>query len=86
MVIYVASELDAEDIDQFKEFLKILQSNDTENTYISPTMTFSHLQDFESIEELKIDLLSICDKLIVYGKYAVEVEFAKMFKMEIEYV
>lgn len=71
-----------------------LQEKDPNNTYICPLLALPHIEggkmDEEAIMENRIDLLSVCDKLIVASKPSnsvqEEIDFARIFKMEVEYL
>ena len=70
--------------------------NDLCNTYICPLLTFSHLEygeiGYEAEMENCLDLLSVCDKLIVASDFVdskgvqEEIDFATLVKMEVEYL
>lgn len=67
-----------------------LQRADRENTYICPLLAFSHLK-FGGIgdddeREMRLDLLSVCDGLIIAGDGAYasdEINFARLVGMEV---
>ena len=93
MLVYVASRY-GKDSDSFKRALKIthdLQNKDFANCYINPLLTFSHLGcreiDYDDEIELRLDLLSVADRLIIADKVSeglrVEIDFAKLVKMEV---
>ena len=93
MLIYVASRY-GKDSDSLKRAIKVthdLQTKDLANCYISPVLTFSHLDCreicCEDEIELRLDLLSIADRLIIADKVSegikTEVTFAKLVKMEV---
>lgn len=69
--------------------VRTLQVNDMENTYICPEVAFSHLknENKNEITELRLDVLLVCDKLIVGGEITPEIQreidFAKKVKMEV---
>lgn len=94
MLIYVAHAYDKpEDSERAKRITRELQLNDGANTYICPIMLFSHLQHedigFDEKVELCLDVLSICDKLVVASETSErvmrELEFAQLIKMEVTY-
>lgn len=67
-----------------------LQRADTQNTYICPVLVLSHLK-FGAIgedaeREIRLDLLSVCDRLIVVGDVEAardETNFARLVGMEV---
>ena len=70
-----------------------MQMKDLENTYICPLLLFGHLNSeiaFNDEIELRKDILSVCDKLIVVGDIDqavdAEIEFAHLVGMEVEYL
>lgn len=71
-----------------------MQVNDLDNTYICPLIAFSHLQydeiGYDNELEACIDLLSVCDRLIVASDIskgvAREIDFANLVGMEVEYL
>ena len=71
-----------------------MQVKDLDNTYICPLIAFSHLQydeiGYDNELEACIDLLSVCDKLIVASDtskgVAREIDFANLVGMEVEYL
>jgi hypothetical protein len=96
-VYYVAHKYggDPQNLERAKKITHELQVNDLENCYICPLTAFSHLGyneiGFDEEMELCVDLLSICDGLIVTSDFAEskglqsEIEFAKLVGMEVEY-
>lgn len=91
MVIYVT--FGGASVSHVEDIMRDLQRNDVENTYITPVTAFSHLQGegvpFKFREEARIDLLSLCDKLMVYGysrMVSKEIDFANLVNMEVEYI
>lgn len=93
MLIYVASRY-GKDSDSFKRAIKVthdLQMKDLANCYISPVLAFSHLAcreiGYDDEMELKLDLLSTADRLIIADKVSegikTELDFAKLVKMEV---
>lgn len=95
-IYYVAHRFDG-DTNNFERAKKIthdLQVADLANTYICPLLTFSHLQygEIGYNEEMEncLDLLSVCDKLIVASDIsngvAKEINFANLIHMEVEYL
>lgn len=94
---YVAHKYggDPQNLERAKRITHELQVNDLENCYICPLMAFSHLWyneiGFDEEMDLCIDLLSICDGLIVASDFAEskglqkEIEFAKLVGMEVKH-
>lgn len=84
----------SENLERAKKITHDLQVNDLENTYICPLIAFSHLQydeiGYDNELEACIDLLSVCDKLIVASDIskgvAREIDFANLVGMEVEYL
>ena len=93
---YVAHKYGAnlENLERAKKITHDLQVNDLNNTYICPLIAFSHLQydeiGYDNELEACIDLLSVCDKLIVASDIskgvAREIDFANLVGMEVEYL
>ena len=84
-----------ENLERAKKIIHDLQVKDLENCYICPLLAFSHLEygeiGYDNEMELCLDLLSICDGLIVASKeisegVQKEIDFAKMVDMEVEYI
>jgi hypothetical protein len=83
-----------ENYNRAKQITHDLQVQRPQDCFICPLMAFSHLQygeigyDFEM--ELCLDLLSLCDGLLVTSEISEgvrrEIEFAKMVDMEVEYI
>lgn len=96
IIIYVAHSYDLKEqsFDRAKKIIHDLQVNDLENTYICPLFILLHLGyneiDYQSEMDLRKDLLSISDKLIVASDISnsvnEEIEFANLIGMEIEYL
>ena len=96
MIIYVSHAYGGkiENLERAKKITHDLQVADLENTYICPLLAFSHLKygeiGFEAEMETCIDILSVCDKLIVASEIskgvAVEIDFANNVNMEVEYL
>ena len=94
---YVAHQYggDKDNIERAKKITHDLQVKDLANCYICPLLTFSHLEygelGFDDEMELCLDILSSCDRLIVSSEeiskgVQMEIDFAKLVKMEIEYL
>ena len=96
ILVYIAHRFggDINNLERAKKITHDLQVNDLENTYICPLLTFSHLQydeiGYDNELEACIDLLSVCDKLIVASDLSEGVEreitLAEKCNMEIEYL
>lgn len=72
--------------------VKALQLADLENTYVSPIHALGFMYDVVSYEqgmELCIDLLSVCDKMVVISEASkgvkIEIEQAEKMGIPIEY-
>ncbi len=71
-----------------------LQTEDKENTYICPLLAFNHLTygelGFDEEMELCLDLLSVCDALLVASEISPgvqrEIDFAELVGMEVRFV
>ena len=96
-MIYVSHPYggDLENIEKAKKITHDLQVDDCENCYICPLLTFSHLgyNEIGYDEELALclDLLSVCDTLIVASEIISEgvkreIEFARLVNMEVIYL
>lgn len=96
MLFYVAHQYggNPENLEHAKRITHDLQVSDLENSYICPLLLFSHLKygeiGYDAEMELCLDILSICDKLIVASDIskgvASEIDFAKLVNMEVEYL
>lgn len=96
MVFYVAHAYGGEEknIKSAKKITHDLQINDLENTYICPLLAFSQLEygeiGYNEEMDLCLDILSICDKLIVASEVSkgvgMEIDFANSVNMEVEYL
>ena len=94
MVYYVSHQYlySKENIEKAKEIVGDLQRNDLENVYVCPLLLFGHLNGeiaFNDEIELRKDIFSVCDKLIVASDIDqivdAEIEFAHLIGMEVEY-
>ena len=93
MIIYVAHAYGGQssNFERAKRITHYLQCRDLQNTYICPLLAFSHLQygelGFDEEMELCLDLLSVCDYLIVASDVSQgvqkEIDFARMVGMEV---
>ena len=91
--IYVSHKFcgDPANIERAKKITHDLQVADLDNCYICPLLTFSHLKygeiGYEYEMEICLDLLSVCDSLIVASdiSYGVrkEIDFARLVGMEV---
>lgn len=87
MIYYVSYEMD--DVENATKTTWHLQMNDTQNCYICPALAFAHIKGNEigadAVKDLKLDLLTVCDGLIIpEGVNADEEEhLAKLVKMEV---
>lgn len=83
-----------ENYNRAKQITHDLQVQRPQDCYVCPIMAFSHLQYLElgldAQTEIRLDLLSLCDGLIVVGEkdgfMQREIEFAKMVDMEVHYI
>ena len=90
---YVAHRFggDTANIERAKKITHDLQVDDLDNCYICPLLAFSHLDygeiGYEQEMEICLDLLSVCDVLIVASDVSdgvqKEIDFAKMVGMEV---
>ena len=95
-IYYVAHRFggDTANIERAKKITHDLQVADLDNCYICPLLAFSHL-DYGEIGcdlemEICLDLLSVCDVLIVASDISdgvqKEIDFARMVGMEVIYL
>lgn len=94
MIYYVAHKYDGSpaDIERAIEICNELQQDDLNNCYICPVFAFSYIDNLEMSEEnlieLRLDLLSVCDVMLIASKpdkiMRKEIEFADEIGMEIE--
>ena len=95
-IYYVAHKFSGmqENLERAKKITHDLLVADLANTYICPLLTFSHLKygeiGYDAEMENCLDLLSVCDKLIVASDIskgvAKEIDFANLVGMEVEYL
>lgn len=96
MIIYVAHKANGEkvNIEQAKKILRELQANDLDNTYICPLTALSHIWgtdiDYQDEMELRLDLLSVSDILLVASEVTEtvqkEIDFANQIHMEVRWL
>lgn len=98
MIVYVAHRFggDTNNFERAKKITHDLQVADLENTYIRPLVAFSHLKygeiGYNNEMENCLDLLSVCDKLIVASDFLTskgvqkEIDFANLVGMEVQYL
>lgn len=96
MLIYIAHKFGnkPENFERAKKITHDLQIADVGNTYICPLLALSHLKygeiGFEAEMENCLDILSVCDKLIVASDLSkgvcAEIDFANKVGMEVEYL
>lgn len=94
MALYYVSHRfggDPANIERAKKITHDLQVSDLDNCYICPLLTFSYLKygeiGYEQEMEICLDLLSVCDCLIVASDISEgvkkEIDFARMVGMEV---
>ena len=96
MLFYIAHKHGGrpENIERARQITHDLQVKDLDNSYICPLLLFSHLRygeiGYDAEMELCLDILSVCDKLIVASDItkgvAKEIDFANLVGMEVEYL
>ena len=96
-IFYVAHKYGGkpENLERAKKITHDLQVKDLENTYICPLLAFSHLEygeiGYDEEIEACLDLLSVCDKLIVASDFLTskgvkkEIDFANLVNMEVQF-
>lgn len=92
-MIYVSHKFcgDTSNLERAKKITHDLQVDDPENCYICPILAFSHMEygeiGYEQEMEICLDLLSVCDCLIVASDVSngvqKEIDFARMVGMEV---
>lgn len=95
-VIYVSHAYGGkeENFQRAKQVTHDLQVEHPEDCFICPILAFSHFgyneMGYDEEMEICLDLLSICDKLIVSGIISDgvrrEIDFAELVGMEVEYI
>ena len=93
MMYYVSHEYggNAQNVEKAKKIAHDLQVSDPQNCYICPLTAFSHLKygeiGYDEEIELCLDLLSLCDTLIIASDISKgvqkEIDFARMVGMEV---
>ena len=93
LLVYVAHcyEGNPENLEKAKKITHDLQIKDYENVYVCPLLMFSHLKygeiGFETEMELCLDILSVCDRLLVASRKSkgvnLEIDFANLVGMEV---
>lgn len=93
-MIYVTGSCETQnDVNKVVNYLEILQVTDFAHCYISPLNAFSHLRSVSMPQttrtNLRLDLLTDCEKIIVVGEIdgfvQAELDLAEKCKMEVEY-
>lgn len=89
MLLYVAHKFP--NYESAKKAIHKLQIADTENVYVSATLMFAAVADClpeDIFAELRIDMLQMCDKCIVFdessGGIEKELDFVRLVGMEVE--
>ena len=87
MIIYVAHAYqDDNDVEKARKAVELMQKSDKENTYICPLTALACPNEIEN----RIDLISVCDKMVVCGKVdgyvRRETDYAILIHMGVEYV
>ena len=83
-----------ENYNRAKQITHDLQVQRPQDCYLCPIMAFSHLHYLElgldAQMEIRLDLLYLCDGIIVVGEkdefVQREIDFAKMVDMEVHYI
>ena len=93
IICYVAHRFSGEksNYDRAKKITHDLQVNDPENCYICPLLALSHLGyneiGWDEEMELCLDILSVCDVLVVASEISegvqTEIDFAHLVGMEV---
>ena len=94
MIYYLTHAYDGkkDTFDKVRQLVIDFQEDDWENCYVCPILAFPHCDSDEAdnLNAIRLDLLSVCDVLIVADEpddhVKVEVEFAKSVGMETYYV
>lgn len=89
MLVFV-SHID--NLEQAKKAVREMQAKDPANCYVCPVIAFSHLtkEDRHIEEELRLDLLTSCDRMVVASyidkKMEGELRLANVIGMEVSIV
>ena len=93
MILYISHKYggDTANLERAKKITHDLQVSDLNNCYICPLLAFSHLDygeiGYEQEMEICLDLLSVCDVLIVASDISdgvqKEIDFARLVGMEV---
>ena len=97
MIGYVTQYFDGtpESLESVRELLFEIQDDDWDNCYVSPVLAFPYnpvtMEDEKNLLAVRLDLLMVCDMLIVNGDeldyyMRAEIDFAKLVGMDIYYV
>ena len=98
MIYYVTHAFDGKSdvYDKVRQIVFDFQNDDWENCYVSPVLSFpySSIRDGDgqrlNLVPIRLDLLMVCDVLLVVGEpddaVKMEIEFAKSIGMETYYV
>jgi hypothetical protein len=96
MIVYVAHKYGGSEknLERAKKITHDLQVKDPANCYISPSVAFSTIGygelGYKAEMEICIDLLSVCDKLVVASEISegvgIEIDFARLVGMEVEFL
>lgn len=96
MIYYVTHSFDGrqETIDKVKQIVYDFQTDDWENCYVSPLLAFPFYPQKEAdkfnLMPIRLDLLSVCDVLLVASEpdkdVKIEMDFAKSVGMETYHV
>lgn len=92
MIVFVAHKYAGkeENYIRARQTTKYLQDKDALNTYVCPVLAFAHMGDPDRADliEMRLDLLSVCDAIIVTSEIdgeamQKEIEFAALIGMEV---
>ena len=90
MLIYVAVGGDNATLERAEKITHDLQIQNPSNCYICPLIVFSHLDNLlndDNVIDLRIDLLSVCDRLLIVSEnhkhIECEIDFAELVGMEV---
>lgn len=95
MTIYITHSFNGsfDAYQKVRELVYEYQEEDWENCYVCPVLAFPYSapndQDIQRLLSIRLDLLSVCDLMIVASQpdyfMSREIDFAKLIGMEIEY-